>query len=84
VTLKTGQVISATWNSNPSWPQANVMIMKPASSNSNLAAGQSTTFGFSVKRQMATTPRPRSPAQPRNQPNTAGQAGIGRPARAMA
>jgi hypothetical protein len=36
----------ATWNSNPSWPQANVMIMKPASSNSNLAAGQSTTFGF--------------------------------------
>jgi hypothetical protein len=25
------------------------MVMKPASSNSNLAAGQSTSFGFTVK-----------------------------------
>ena len=49
VTLGSGQVISATWNGNPTWPQANVMVMKPASSNSNLAAGQSTSFGFTVK-----------------------------------
>jgi endo-1,4-beta-xylanase len=49
VTLGSGQVISATWNGNPTWPQANVMIMKPASWNSNLAAGQSTNFGFTVK-----------------------------------
>jgi endo-1,4-beta-xylanase len=49
VTLGSGQVISATWNGNPTWPQANVMVMKPASNNSNLAAGQSTTFGFTVK-----------------------------------
>jgi endo-1,4-beta-xylanase len=49
VTLGSGQVISATWNGNPTWPQANVMIMKSASFNSNLAAGQSTTFGFTVK-----------------------------------
>jgi endo-1,4-beta-xylanase len=49
VTLGAGQVISATWNGNPTWPQANVMVMKPTSSNSNLAAGQSTTFGFTVK-----------------------------------
>jgi endo-1,4-beta-xylanase len=43
-----GQVMTATWNGTPSWPQANVLVMKPASYNSNLAAGQSTTFGFTV------------------------------------
>ena len=48
VTLGSGQVISATWNGSPTWPQANVMVMKPPST-SGLAAGQSTTFGFTVK-----------------------------------
>lgn len=49
VTLGSGQVVAATWNGDPTWLQANVMVMKPASYNSNLAAGQSTTFGFTVK-----------------------------------
>ncbi|MGC9671183.1 polysaccharide deacetylase family protein [Planosporangium sp. 12N6] len=48
VTVGSGQKISTTWNGTPSWDgSGNVMTMKP-NGNGNLAAGASTTFGFTV------------------------------------
>jgi endo-1,4-beta-xylanase len=48
VTVTSPQKISATWNGTPSWDTSgNVMTMKP-NGNGNLAAGASTTFGFTV------------------------------------
>ncbi|GAA0246857.1 hypothetical protein GCM10010492_53060 [Saccharothrix mutabilis subsp. mutabilis] len=48
VTVTAPQRVSATWNGTPSWDSSgNVMTMKP-NGNGNLAAGASTTFGFTV------------------------------------
>ncbi|WP_231648669.1 polysaccharide deacetylase family protein, partial [Saccharothrix sp. NRRL B-16348] len=48
VTVTSPQKVSATWSGTPSWDSSgNVMTMKP-SGNGNLAAGASTTFGFTV------------------------------------
>jgi endo-1,4-beta-xylanase len=46
VTLTSPQTVSTTWNGTPSW-NGNVMTMRPGG-NGNLAAGASTTFGFTV------------------------------------
>ncbi|MYV49043.1 1,4-beta-xylanase [Streptomyces sp. SID2888] len=48
VTVTSPQKISTTWNGSPSWDSSgNVMTMKP-NGNGNLAAGASTTFGFTI------------------------------------
>lgn len=48
VTVTAPQKVSATWNGTPSWDSSgNVMTTKP-NGNGNLAAGASTTFGFTV------------------------------------
>lgn len=48
VTLTSPQKVATTWNGTPSWDTSgNVMTMKP-NGNGSLAAGASTTFGFTV------------------------------------
>ncbi|MFE5311206.1 endo-1,4-beta-xylanase [Isoptericola sp. NPDC056605] len=48
VTVSSSQRISATWNGTPTWDSSGkVMTMRPAG-NGTLAAGQSTSFGFTV------------------------------------
>jgi endo-1,4-beta-xylanase len=48
VTVRSPQRVSATWNGTPSWDSSgNVMTMRP-NGNGNLAAGASTSFGFTV------------------------------------
>ncbi|MGW1028445.1 endo-1,4-beta-xylanase [Streptomyces sp. NPDC002577] len=48
VTVTSPQKISATWNGSPTWDTSgNVMTMKP-NGNGSLAAGASTSFGFTV------------------------------------
>ncbi|MEU5341360.1 endo-1,4-beta-xylanase [Streptomyces sp. NPDC020766] len=48
VTMTSPQKVSATWNGTPSWDSSgNVMTMKP-NGNGSLAAGASTSFGFTV------------------------------------
>ncbi|MEV5545689.1 endo-1,4-beta-xylanase [Streptomyces sp. NPDC052309] len=48
VTLSPPQKISATWNGSPTWDSSgNVMTMRP-NGNGSLAAGASTSFGFTV------------------------------------
>ncbi|MFG3137422.1 endo-1,4-beta-xylanase [Streptomyces sp. NPDC048211] len=48
VTVTSPQKISTTWNGTPSWDgSGNVMTMKP-NGNGSLAAGASTSFGFTV------------------------------------
>ncbi|MBD0423301.1 endo-1,4-beta-xylanase [Streptomyces sp. TRM S81-3] len=48
VTLTPPQKISATWNGSPTWDSSgNVMTMRP-NGNGSLAAGASTSFGFTV------------------------------------
>ncbi|WP_405576837.1 endo-1,4-beta-xylanase [Streptomyces sp. NBC_01092] len=48
VTVTAPQKISATWNGTPSWDSSgNVMTMRP-NGNGSLAAGASTSFGFTV------------------------------------
>ncbi len=48
VTVSYPQKVSATWNGSPSWDSSgNVMTMKP-SGNGSVAAGASTSFGFTV------------------------------------
>ncbi|WP_307129864.1 endo-1,4-beta-xylanase [Streptomyces aurantiacus] len=48
VTVSGPQKVSATWNGSPSWDSSgNVMTMKP-SGNGSVAAGASTSFGFTV------------------------------------
>ncbi|NEY36535.1 1,4-beta-xylanase [Streptomyces sp. PRKS01-65] len=56
VTLTPPQKISTTWNGTPSWDSSgNVMTMKP-NGNGNLAAGASTSFGFTVMKNGTSTP----------------------------
>ncbi|MFE6973205.1 endo-1,4-beta-xylanase [Streptomyces sp. NPDC057682] len=48
VTVSSPQKVSATWNGSPSWDgSGNVMTMRP-NGNGGLAAGASTSFGFTV------------------------------------
>ncbi|TXS52546.1 1,4-beta-xylanase [Streptomyces sp. uw30] len=48
VTVTAPQKVSATWNGTPSWDgSGNVMTMRP-NGNGRLAAGASTSFGFTV------------------------------------
>ncbi|MBC2907840.1 endo-1,4-beta-xylanase [Streptomyces cupreus] len=48
VTVTSPQKISATWNGTPTWDSSgNVMTMRP-NGNGSLAAGASTSFGFTV------------------------------------
>ncbi len=48
VTVRSPQRVSATWNGSPTWDNSgNVMTMRP-NGNGNLAAGGSTSFGFTV------------------------------------
>ncbi|MEU4261698.1 endo-1,4-beta-xylanase [Streptomyces argenteolus] len=48
VTVTSPQKVSATWNGSPTWDTSgNVMTVKP-SGNGYLAAGASTSFGFTV------------------------------------
>ncbi|MGW0916282.1 endo-1,4-beta-xylanase [Streptomyces sp. NPDC002784] len=48
VTVTSPQKISATWNGSPTWDSSgNVMTMRP-NGNGSLAAGASTSFGFTV------------------------------------
>ncbi|WP_432192466.1 endo-1,4-beta-xylanase [Streptomyces sp. bgisy027] len=48
VTVTSPQKVSATWNGTPGWDSSgNVMTMKP-NGNGSLAAGASTSFGFTV------------------------------------
>ncbi|MFD3497833.1 endo-1,4-beta-xylanase [Streptomyces sp. NPDC058676] len=48
VTVTAPQKISTTWNGTPTWDSSgNVMTMKP-NGNGSLAAGASTSFGFTV------------------------------------
>ncbi|WP_196217987.1 endo-1,4-beta-xylanase [Streptomyces blattellae] len=48
VTVTSPQRISATWNGTPTWDSSgNVMTMRP-NGNGSLAAGASTSFGFTV------------------------------------
>ncbi|WP_329331925.1 endo-1,4-beta-xylanase [Streptomyces sp. NBC_00663] len=54
VTLTAPQKISATWNGTPTWDSSgNVMTMKP-NGNGSLAAGASTSFGFTVMKNGST------------------------------
>lgn len=55
VTVKSPQKVTATWNGSPSWDATgNVMTMKP-NGNGSLAAGASTSFGFTVATNGTTT-----------------------------
>jgi endo-1,4-beta-xylanase len=48
VTVRSPQKIIATWNGSPTWDSSgNVMTMRPSGSGA-LAAGQTTSFGFTV------------------------------------
>ncbi|AJP04596.1 1,4-beta-xylanase [Streptomyces cyaneogriseus subsp. noncyanogenus] len=56
VTLTPPQKISTTWNGTPSWDSSGtVMTMKP-NGNGSLAAGASTSFGFTVMKNGTSTP----------------------------
>jgi endo-1,4-beta-xylanase len=56
VTLTAPQKISTTWNGTPSWDSSGtVMTMKP-NGNGSLAAGASTSFGFTVMKNGTSTP----------------------------
>ncbi|MFC5953530.1 endo-1,4-beta-xylanase [Streptomyces pratens] len=56
VTVTSPQKVSATWNGSPSWDSSgNVMTMRP-NGNGSLAAGASTSFGFTVMTNGNTTP----------------------------
>jgi endo-1,4-beta-xylanase len=54
VTVTSPQKVSATWNGTPTWDSSgNVMTMKP-NGNGSLAAGGSTSFGFTVMKNGST------------------------------
>ncbi|MCX5335567.1 MULTISPECIES: endo-1,4-beta-xylanase [unclassified Streptomyces] len=54
VTLTSPQKVSSTWNGTPTWDSSgNVMTMKP-NGNGSLAAGASTSFGFTVMKNGST------------------------------
>ncbi|ODA70602.1 Endo-1,4-beta-xylanase A precursor [Streptomyces sp. AVP053U2] len=56
VTVASPQKVSATWNGSPGWDgSGNVMTMRP-NGNGSLAAGASTSFGFTVMTNGNTTP----------------------------
>ena len=48
VTLTGSQRVSATWNGQPSWDSSGIVMTMRPNGNGNLAAGASTTFGFTV------------------------------------
>ncbi|MBD7917802.1 endo-1,4-beta-xylanase [Cellulomonas sp. Sa3CUA2] len=48
VTTRSPQRITATWSGTPTWPSANVMVMRPSGSGA-LANGQTAAFGFTVQ-----------------------------------
>jgi peptidoglycan-N-acetylglucosamine deacetylase len=48
VTLTSPQRVSTTWNGSPSWDSSGVVMTMRPNGNGNLAAGASTTFGFTV------------------------------------
>ncbi|MFF9021925.1 endo-1,4-beta-xylanase [Streptomyces eurythermus] len=55
VTVTSPQKISATWNGTPTWDgSGNVMTMRP-NGNGSLAAGTSTSFGFTVMKNGSST-----------------------------
>ncbi|WP_234333795.1 endo-1,4-beta-xylanase [Streptomyces viridochromogenes] len=55
VTVTAPQKVSATWNGTPSWDSSgNVMTMRP-NGNGSLAAGASTSFGFTVMKNGTST-----------------------------
>ncbi|WP_308289587.1 cellulose binding domain-containing protein [Streptomyces muensis] len=55
VTVTSPQKISATWNGTPGWDSSgNVMTMKP-NGNGGLVVGASTSFGFTVMKNGAST-----------------------------
>ncbi|MEU5323799.1 cellulose binding domain-containing protein [Streptomyces sp. NPDC021056] len=54
VTVTSPQKVSSTWNGTPTWDSSgSVMTMKP-SGNGSLAAGASTSFGFTVMKNGST------------------------------
>jgi len=54
VTVTSPQKVSATWNGTPAWDSSgNTMTMKP-NGNGTLAAGASTSFGFTVMKNGST------------------------------
>ncbi|MET7599262.1 endo-1,4-beta-xylanase [Streptomyces sp. NPDC005496] len=56
VTVTPPQKVSATWNGSPTWDSSgNVMTMRP-NGNGSLAAGASTSFGFTVMTNGNTSP----------------------------
>ncbi|MEV5317405.1 endo-1,4-beta-xylanase [Streptomyces sp. NPDC052687] len=56
VTVTSPQRISATWNGSPTWDSSGtVMTMRP-NGNGSLAAGASTSFGFTVMKNGTSTP----------------------------
>ena len=50
VNVPSGQKVSTTWSGTFTWPSTNVMTVKP-SGNGTLAAGASTSFGFTTMTQ---------------------------------
>ncbi|MFF2324621.1 MULTISPECIES: endo-1,4-beta-xylanase [unclassified Streptomyces] len=48
VTVTSPQKVSATWNGNPTWDSSGNVMTMASSYNGNLAAGASTSFGFTV------------------------------------
>ncbi|GGO45428.1 endo-1,4-beta-xylanase [Streptomyces lasiicapitis] len=56
VTVTPPQKVSATWNGSPTWDTSgDVMTMRP-NGNGSLAAGASTSFGFTVMKNGSSTP----------------------------
>jgi len=48
VTLQDPQRVIAAWSGSPTWPSANVMVMRPNAGGA-LSNGQSVSFGFTVQ-----------------------------------
>ncbi|GGL92614.1 beta-xylanase [Streptomyces fumigatiscleroticus] len=56
LTFASPQTVSTTWNGTPSWDSTNtVMTVRPAGWNGQLAAGASTSFGFTVTKNGSST-----------------------------
>ncbi|KUL63481.1 1,4-beta-xylanase [Streptomyces sp. NRRL S-1521] len=56
VTVASAQRISATWNGTPSWDSSGKVMTMTPSGNGSLAAGGSTSFGFTVMTNGDTAP----------------------------
>ncbi len=48
VTVASPQKVSTTWNGTPSWDASGTVMTMKANGNGNLAAGATTSFGFTV------------------------------------